>query len=219
MKKVFKAIGNYVRSTPLHVILIAAAILLLVGVVITANTVLGKYVTEDHVVGTFTVSKRLAASFKLQEHTAVQGADGSYTLDETLVTTNTYQLIPGLTIPKDPYISISGKTSIPAYIYVEVVNSSVVNTVDYDIDATKWTLLDGVTGPHDGAVYTYSAGLVDNSTSGLGSIPILANNSFTLPPLPITGEREVLTFYGYLIEPTSDSATAAETFTGTYSTP
>ena len=219
MKKVFKAIGNYVRSTPLHVILIAAAVLLLAAVVITGNTVLGKYITEDAVHGTFTVSKRLASRFALQEHKAVQGEDGSYTLDETLVTTNTYQLIPGLTIPKDPYISITDKTSIPAYIYVEVVNSSVADAVDYDIDTTKWTLLDGVTGPHDGAVYTYYAGPVDNSTSGRGSIPILANNSFTLPPLPITGEREVLTFYGYLIEPTSDSATAAETFTGTYSTP
>ena len=213
-----KAIGNYLRTTPPHVILIAAALLLLIGVAITASTVFGKYTTEDRIYGTFKVSSRLASRFALQEHEAVQGEDGAYTLDtNSLVTTNVYKLIPGLTIPKDPFISIEDKTSIPAYIYVEVVPASVSPSVNYSVDATVWQELSGVTGPHGGQVYTYRAGLVDDQSSGLDHIPILTSNSFSLPPLPITGTRETLTFYGYLIEPTTASATAAATFTGTFS--
>ena len=219
MKKFFKAVGSYLRSTPPHVIIIGTALILLIAVVITASTVLGKYTTEDRVVGTFQVSNRLAARFALQEHKAIQGTDGSYTLHATeLVKSNTYELIPGLTIPKDPYISVTDKTSIPAYIYLEVLSSSVSAEVTFSVNGTVWTLLDGVTGPHGGDVYTYSAGLVDETTSGLDRIPILTGDSFTLSRLPITtGSREVLTFYGYMIEPTTETATAASTFTGTYS--
>ncbi len=220
MKKVFKAIGNYLRSTPPHVIIIAAALLLLIAAVITTNAVLGKYVTETRVVGSFQVSSRLADRFALQEHAAVQGEDGSYTLHSTnLVTTNTYQLIPGLTIPKDPFISVTNKTSISAYIYLEVIDSSVSPAVSYSVNSSVWTPLTGVTGPHGGDVYVYSAGLVNDHSSGLDHIPILTGNSFTLPPTPITGAREVLMFYGYMIEPTSASATAEATFTGTPITP
>ena len=217
MKKVFKAIGKYLRETPPHVIVLAVALLLLIGAVITASTVLGKYTVDTRIYGTFEVSTRLAERFALQEHRAVQGEDGSYTLHPTdLVTTNTYQLIPGLTIPKDPYIAIVDKTSIPAYIYVEVLPTLVSPSVSYGINTMYWTQLTGVTGPHGGQVYSYAAGLVDNNSTGLGNIPILAGNSFSLPPTPITGADECLTFYGYLIEPTSASATATATFTGTF---
>ncbi len=216
MKKIFNAVGNFIKNTPIHVVLIAAALLLLIGTVLTMSTVLGKYTTQERMYGTFSVSNRLASRFALQEHEAVKGEDGSYTLHPTaLVTENTYKLIPGLTIPKDPYISVENKTSIPAYIYFEVVEDNVSSSVSYSVNGTLWTLLSGVTGPNGGAVYTYSAGLVDSTSSGLDRIPILADNSFSLPPTPITGEAECLKFYGYMIEPTTSTATAEATFTGT----
>ena len=216
MKKFFNAIGNFIRNTPMHVIIIAAALLLMIGTVITMSAVLGKYTTEERMYGTFSVSNRLASRFALQEHEAVQGEDGSYTLDmSSVVINNSYQLIPGLTIPKDPYISVENKTSVPAYIYFEVVEDNVSSSVSYSVNGTLWTLLSGVTGPNGGAVYTYSAGLVDDTSAGLDLIPILSDNSFSLPPTPITGEAECLKFYGYMIEPTTSTATAEATFTGT----
>ena len=218
MKKVLKAIRNYLHSTPAHVYVIAAALLLLIATVVTAGVVFGKYTTEDRIYGTLEVSNRLATRFALQEHEAVQQENGSYALDsDSLVTTNTYELIPGLTIPKDPYISIENKTTIPAFLYVEVVPDSISPAVSYSVNTALWQLLTGVTGPHGGQVYTYYIGPVDDQTAGLSQIPILTGNSFSIPPLPITGTRECLTFYGYLIEQTSASATAAATFTGSYS--
>ena len=153
MKKVLKSIRNYLRTTPVYVYLIAAALLLLIATVITANVVFGKYTTEDRIYGTVAVSNQLATRFALQEHQALQQEDGSYVLDaDSLVTTNTYQLIPGLTIPKDPFISIENKTEIPAYLYVEVVPDSISPSVSYSVNTTLWQLLTGVTGPHGGQV-------------------------------------------------------------------
>ena len=71
MKKVLKSIRNYLRTTPVYVYLIAAALLLLIATVITANVVFGKYTTEDRIYGALEVSNRLATRFALQEHEAV----------------------------------------------------------------------------------------------------------------------------------------------------
>lgn len=218
MKKVLHAIKQYFKTMPRHMKILLTAIVLLCLVTATANTVIGKYVFDKEVNGTFVANAKLADTFKLLEHQAVQGTDGSYTLNNgSVVNANTYQLIPGLTIPKDPYVAITGKTAIGAYLYLEVIEDSLSAQLTYAIDTTKWTLLSGVVGPHGGAVYTYAAGLIDNQSTGLDHIAILSGNSFTLTKTPITGSAEALKFCGYLIQPASGEATALAAFTGKFS--
>ena len=153
----------------------------------------------------------------------MQGGDGSYTLDPNVtVTSNTYKLIPGLTIPKDPYITITGKTSVDAYLYLEVIEVNKAVQLSYTIDSGYWTPVDGIAGPHGGSVYYYNRTpgngyKINDQTTGLSAIPILTSDSFRLGKLPITGSTESLKFCGYLVQAISgDSVTTA--FQGKFTT-
>ena len=216
MKKICQAFKRYFQTMPRHMKVLMAAILLFSLSILTMRAVIGKYVFTKATAGTFVAGAQLAESFRLQEHEAVQAEDGHYTLGSAVVTTNTYKLIPGLTIPKDPYVSIIGKTDIDAYLYLEVIEDSLAAQLTYEIDDTTWTLLSGMTGPHGGALYTYAAGLVNDQSTGLDHIPVLKNNSFSLTPIPVTGSTEALKFCGFLVEPTGAEATAAAAFTGKF---
>ena len=103
---------------------IVTLILLLSLILVTlVGYVIGKYVDDKALEGRVIFTASLAENVILQEHTAQQQADGSYQLTEPFVTGNDYVLIPGLDIPKDPHILIEGKTNIPAYLFVEVVDA------------------------------------------------------------------------------------------------
>lgn len=103
---------------------------------------LGKYSKTLNNPGNVTFSTRLADTMTLLEHQAVRQTDGTYELDMTkTVTSNIYILIPGVDIPKDPHITISGRTSIPAYLFIEVESTLDTDTQVYKIDTDKWELL------------------------------------------------------------------------------
>lgn len=111
--------------------------------------VVGKYmmtVTAGN--GTIKVNARLATSMKLQESKAVRRDNGKYTLSETqYVAGNAYILIPGVDIPKDPHVVITGKTEIPAYLYVKVTCNN---------DAISYTLRDYWVPTGESDTYVYS---------------------------------------------------------------
>ncbi len=213
MKKAFSAVKKYLAAMPKNAKLLLAAALLLCAVGLTGRVAVGKYISGKVTQGDLYIGSQLATSFKLLEHEAVQQTDGSYTLGAAEVTSNTYKLIPGLTIPKDPYISIVGKTPVSAYLYLEVIEQDI--GFDYTVDSAYWTSL-GVTGPHGGAVYAYTGGLIDDTSAGLDRIPILAGNSFTLGSTPVTGGTEALRFCGFLVQPTDTETTAAAAFNGKF---
>ena len=78
-----------------------------------------------------------------------------------------FLLIPGTTVAPEAVIEISGKTEVPAYLYVEIVNNGAPEAVAVTDD---WKIL-SVTGEHGGQVYVYSAGPL---TAGIsGSISVL----------------------------------------------
>ena len=125
-------------------------VLFLVLVVLTtAGVVVGKYMTTFTAgSGTVTVSAKLAGSLAVQEHKAQRQSDGTYTLSATeTVTTNAYILMPGVDIPKDPRVVITGKTEIPAYLYL---------TVDCTNDAITYTLADHWVQVDGGDTYVYA---------------------------------------------------------------
>lgn len=88
------------------------------------SVAVGRYMTTIEAGGgTVTVNARLANSLAVQESKAVRQADGTYKLDDkTIVNSNEYYLIPGVDIPKNPYVVIEGKTPIPAHLYLTVQN-------------------------------------------------------------------------------------------------
>ena len=150
---------------PLLILLLILLLLTLLGVAV------GKYVTTLKNPGNVTFTANLAASVTLQEHKAVRQTDGTYTLDKTAepVTSNTYILIPGVDIPKDPYITITGRTSIPAILFIEIESSLDEGTQLYSVDA-NWSYL---TTSVSKKVYYYNA---DPS----GTISILQGNQITI---------------------------------------
>lgn len=155
-------------------LLILIAVVVLVSVLI--GFAVGKYVTTVSVSGKVTFTASLAENVQLLEHKAEPNADGSYTLSETETTaTNEYILLPGLDIPKDPYIKITGKTPIASYLFL-VVEDKLGNDsgISYDL-ADCWKPVEGKDGVY---VYSDSTGAVaiTHETEDIDKIEIIEND-------------------------------------------
>lgn len=185
---------------------------LLVFVLICAlmtSGVLSKYTTQRAVANEAKYTNTLAESFKLLDVPVTQLEDGSYEVDASSDAQPTdgfsYQLIPGITLPAAPYIEITGKTEIPAYLYLEVDNDGPA-TLSFD---SKWTQLSG-SGKKGGSLYVY-----DNGAALTGSDPdaVLTMPTFTVETLseyPLTTEGDVKV-YAYMLQKVGDKS-AEETY-------
>jgi hypothetical protein len=154
--------------------------------------------------------------FVLKEHKVQTNASGAYEYakdDENElieVAQNEYKVLPGVDLPKDPFVRITEKSEAPAYLYVEVVESEnfaadkANGVFSYSIDSS-WLKLNGVTGTNGGAVYVYkgtgsAAAAITNETTGLDDgINIIANQKIQVADKEIS-ENDSLTFYGYLAQ-------------------
>ena len=184
---------------PLWPLIIAA--LIIAGSLIGAAV--GKYIKTESYTGSLQVTAKLA-DVTLLEHEAVRSADGSYTLSDKTATENTYTLIPGLDIPKDPFITIENKTSIEAYLFVEVVDNTPNGAIGYTV-STDWRIVNGVTGKHGGTVYVYAKGgtltVLDDTNTSADPIYILTDNKITVSQtLNSTETDDTLTFYAAMGE-------------------
>ena len=186
-----------------------AAALVLLGMAIGSTA--AKYIHRQEMTGKVSFTARLADDIRLLEREAVpaQSGDSNYTLTGETVESNTYSLMPGVDVPKDPYVRITGKTPIPAWLYVEVVDST-NNAISYTADE-KWTLLSDIIGKHDGTVYYYSEKLTQTGDLTFyildGGEDALITVSDTY--LSLGAEEEVLTFYAYLYEAIDDKDSLA----------
>ena len=111
------------------------SLVLLVLCLLTTGALLGKYVTDTELKsGTVEFSAKLAESIVVREHKVDRAPNGKYILstsdaedayitDKSSPSEQEYILIPGVDIPKDPEVVITGKTDIPAYLFVEVVKT------------------------------------------------------------------------------------------------
>lgn len=184
------------------------ALILVLIVVLTAllGTAIGKYIKTERFSGTLTITAELG-SITLQEHKAERQTDGSYKLGTDIVVSNKYTLIPGLDIPKDPHIVITGKTEIEAYLFVEVVDKT-NEAITWEI-ADGWTLLDGVTGKKDnGTVYVYNTVLDENFTGS--PVYILKGDQITVSQELLTEDAaaaDTLTFYASMGETAASDET------------
>ncbi|MBQ9167197.1 MAG: hypothetical protein IJX67_02160 [Oscillospiraceae bacterium] len=82
---------------------------------------------------------------ELKEHTYDPATD-ALTSTETTTGVDNYKMIPGWTIPKDPWAKVS-ESSEDCYLFIEVEASANFSTyMDYAID-TQWTALDATNYP------------------------------------------------------------------------
>lgn len=185
-------------------LLIGFSLIFLLACALIMSGVLAKYKTERLIAGEVDYTNTLAESFKLLDKPVVQQEDGSYKLDESAEAEPTdgfsYKLIPGITIPAAPYVEITGKTEIPAYLYLEVENTgSAALTFD-----SKWTEIN-VTGKRGGTVYVYDNGtvLTGDDEEAVDVYPTFTVDTLSKYPDDLTeGKVKV---YAYLLQKVEDT--------------
>ena len=211
MNKTNKKAYEKNRILPLVAIAVSAVALVTAVVSVATSGTKAKYtkaVTTRQVA--LTVNANLAASLEVKEHQLTGDYYDEYELSsDTLVESNAYVLMPGVSIPKDPKVYVTGKTSIPAYLYVEVVDST--NLVTSGENAAfvysltdDWTKLTaGVTGKNGGEVYVYNTVLQTEGENVQDfEIPILTGNTITVTEKLNMGSDYpgTLTFYAYMAQ-------------------
>lgn len=196
-----------------YIVGIIAVILCAAALIIGGLT--AKYVHKINLSGSVTFSSGLADVLKLTEHEAVLQPDGSYKLSSEEVTKNEYKVMPGVDIPKDPRITLAGKSSVRAYMYIEAVDNS-PETVTYTV-TSDWKLLYGVVGANGGSVYVYAkdgeAAVLDKNGE-TQVIDIIDGNKLTVSE-NYDGEGFEIKFYGYMAQ-IADGKNAAEVFSETF---
>lgn len=127
---------------------IAIALVLVVALAVGA-TYAYLTATTGPVTNTFTAGKAVAqGDLKLYEHLAKQNTDGTYSLDKTAdtVTSNTYTVMPGVNLPKDPTVEVTAANG-PYYLFVEVTkgdqvgNNDTTKALNYTVDGSHWVAL------------------------------------------------------------------------------
>lgn len=193
-------------------ILSILAIILICVISVTGTLAILKATTkETPVVNTFVAAgggslfTDASGALVLDESQAVKGEDSTYTLDTSKrVTTNSYEILPGTTVPKDPTVQVTGKNAIPAYLFVEIVDATNANLTWTAADG--WSEVSGVTAPHGGSIYVWNTTLADTANTEGGatySISVLKDNKITVADvedLALGEEGQTITFYAYLAQ-------------------
>lgn len=156
-----------------------------------------KYIKEIPFTGNVTFQADLVETFTLTESRAEYTENGTYSLvPNTSVAGNTYFLVPGVSIPKDPKIILDGKSAVPAYLYVEVIDKLPAKA-EYTV-ASSWKDL-GITGPEGGKVYVYNT-VLDDKTELSMPIYILEDNLITVDKELLRGSSGTLNFHAYMAQ-------------------
>lgn len=180
------------------------------------GAVMAKYVYQQQFKARVTFTARLAQELQLLESKAVATQDdpkSNYKLTEETVTFNTYELMPGVDIPKNPYVRITGKSPIPAYLFIEVVDQT-NSAIEISL-RPEWIPLteEDIVPQHGGTVYYYNDNPVEDPTPLVSFdekvFPILAENKVTVKQTYLHGDKEttnadstedILLVYAYLYE-------------------
>lgn len=215
MKRHYGRKGHYIGA----VLFVAALVILLA---LGAGWAIARYRRSVQWTGNITFSADLAEEVCLMEHKAEKQPDGTYRLNTgEEAAANTYTVMPGVDIPKDPYVRIKGKSAVDAYLYIEVVDNGKPEGVYYNL-TDNWILLDqngeNVKGENGGLVYVYSkngTAVVLDETFADQSLSILKNDMVYVSQSVTELKDFSLCFYGYMAQATAEK-TAAEIFAGSF---
>lgn len=209
------------KSTGFKIMTLALSVVLVV-VASVAGTLAWLGAESGAVENTFTSAELFATpntQFTLWEHQAVENADGTYTLNDVEVKGNTYEILPGVAIPKDPTVDVV-ELEEHAYLYIQVTNH-LPDGLSYAIDTNNWGLLDGYSDVYvfkgeydtgkavsnniipatDGAKISFTANILDKQT-----ISVLSTYNGTAD----TGLT--LSFTAYMVQATGNGNNAADAF-------
>lgn len=235
--------GKFVRrSTGVRVLTLVLALVLVVGASV-AGTLAWLTAETDEVVNTFTSAELFDAttgSFTLWEHRVADvDEDGQYEwakvendafvkVEQTKadkVTENSYDILPGVDIPKDPTVDVVNLEE-HAYLYIEVAGT-LPDGLSYSIDTNNWQELTGYDG-----VYVFKGNYAKDKAVTNNVIPatdtskvsftanILAGNTITVFK-EYNGTADTgltLTFNAYMVQATGNGTSAAEAWGNTYGT-
>lgn len=172
--------------------------LLLSGALLLGCTVGGTlaWLTDesDPVTNTFTVGD---VQITLDE--SLLQDDGTLDTTEKVTTNNNYKMTPGVTLPKDPTVTVKTGSE-DCYVFVKVEKSpDFDNYITYQIDTNNWAQLTGVDD-----VYCTTAAVTDVTTDR--SIKILLDeqvqikDSVTKEMMQSITNKPTLTFTAYAIQ-------------------
>lgn len=187
-------IKEWIKKSPLLALVLSMVVVIVAIAAIVTGLVSAMYKQERQVVSAptqITVSADLADKLEVREHEAYRTELGDYRLKtgeedgipETFVQINHYTLMPGVDIPKDTFVRVTGKTEIAAYLYIEVKNTANDPAITFEVDPANWTALtDGentVIVPDGGTVYVYRNGTkIDLETfSDSRDVAVLTDNT------------------------------------------
>lgn len=208
------------RSKGFKVMTLVLAFVLVVGASV-AGTLAWLTAQTPTVTNTFTSAELFSdnGSFTLWEHKAEDtDGDGVYTLDNsTEVTSNSYNILPGVNIPKDPTVDVVGLEE-HAYLYIKVT-STLPTGLTYTIDSANWTALSGYDG-----VYVYSGFNAENNiVKATNAAPktfeatILTGNQIMVADnYSDTSDGITLSFDAYMVQATGNGDSAADAWANTY---
>lgn len=182
-------------------ILLAVCAFVLICALSVTGTLAYLHAKTDPVTNTFVAAGggKLCDSIELKEHSVSADEAGLYTLGGDEVAGNSYTVLPGVNVPKDPFIRVNGKTDAAAFVYVEIINTN-PQTLIFEVDDT-WTLLPDVAGPMGGDVYVY--GDCVQTTTGTQTYNIIKDKTVTLADGELSftqGSNDSLKFYGYIAQ-------------------
>lgn len=177
-----------------------------------------KYTVSESYQDSASVAKIGVDKLELLEHEAVLiddadravQQDSVYELTDNEVTKNDYDVVlPGVDIPKDPFIRIKGdsKASIDeaktSYeLYLNVVEEDLPDTVTYEM-AEGWKLIKTETSQSNGVVYTYKYNKVIDSQFS-GKFSVLKDNKLKVSASYVGNGKFSLTFNAWLAQITAD---------------
>lgn len=189
------------------------ALVLVCAISVTGTLAYLKATTEE-VVNTFSTiglfNGPVEDNFKLLE-TAV---DEDYQLDFSAnpVTGISYENItPGMSLYKRPYVELTNKSSVPAWLYIEVVETGDSIFDDGDsyrdhVDTTRWTEFDlGEKAPHGGMMYVLKTRVSESDGTQTFTLFPDDNTQFFVDDFETPPEDYTLTLYAYMCQTTYDT--------------
>lgn len=222
--------NNRKRSVSKAMALVIAFVLT-VGISIT-GTLAWLTAQSETVTNTFTSAKLFedpTTQFTLWEHEATDdNKDGRYELTTNVVTSNTYDILPGVNIPKDPTVDVK-KLEEHAYLYIMVTNGLPNELKDsYTIDSDNWELLTGYIdvwvykGTEADANHVIKASDDSDSTKKTFTVNVLTQNqqdgtSITVPSdYSGTANGSTLVFNAYMAQATGNGDDAVGAWVNTF---
>lgn len=230
--------GKYVRrSTGVRVLTLVLAFVLVMGASV-AGTLAWLTAKTTQVTNTFTSAELFddpGTDFTLWEHKAYDtDGDGRFEwakktgesyvkvdkaeeADE--VSTNTYSILPGVNIPKDPTVDVVDLKE-HAYLYIKVTGLPLDTGLTASVDTANWTAL----GTDYPGVYVYSGTAATdkvikatNTDKKTFTATILTSNQIEVAGTYAgTNDNITLSFEAYMVQATGNGSNAAEAWANTY---